>query len=143
MSFLALDLRRTYLIARRDYLGYVKTWGFWISFFLPVIFGFLAVFASTLDIDVKPMRYEAILDDTGKHSAAMRTLAQDRNDAMVRKLTLAFGENLLSDSKYKEFETIFDTKGVDAARDFINQQAPGLGKRLKIPDDKIICCQRD
>ena len=42
MKMPAINLRRTYLIARRDYLGYVKTWGFWISFFLPfIIFGII------------------------------------------------------------------------------------------------------
>ena len=39
MTLPKINLRRTYLIARRDYLGYVKTWGFWISFFMPFIFG--------------------------------------------------------------------------------------------------------
>jgi len=34
MKMPAINMRRTFLIARRDYLGYVKTWGFWISFFL-------------------------------------------------------------------------------------------------------------
>jgi len=38
MAFLpSVNLRRTFLIARRDYLGYVKTVGFWVSFLLPFL----------------------------------------------------------------------------------------------------------
>lgn len=138
MSFLGLDLRRTYLIARRDYLGYVKTWGFWISFFLPVIFTSLAIFASTLDINVQPTRYETILDETGKHGAAMQALSESRDNKLARNVTLSFGKKILSKTKNKELERIFDTQGVEAARDFLDQQAPGVGKRLKIPDNKVI-----
>ena len=43
MKLPAINIRRTYLIARRDYLGYVKTWGFWLSFFMPFVFGFLGL----------------------------------------------------------------------------------------------------
>jgi len=49
-----LNMRRALLIARRDYLGYIKTWGFWVSFFLPFIFGILTFFASFLDINLEP-----------------------------------------------------------------------------------------
>jgi len=61
--------RRTLLIAKRDFLGYIKTWGFWISFFLPFICGAIGFFAATLDLDLTTSRYEAILDDTGQHAA--------------------------------------------------------------------------
>ena len=54
--------RRTLLIAKRDFIGYIKTWGFWISFFLPFICGAIGVFAATLDISLTSSRYEAILD---------------------------------------------------------------------------------
>ena len=138
MNMPAINLRRTYLIARRDYLGYVKTWGFWISFFLPVIFTSLGVFATTLDIDVKPTRYESILDETGKHGAAMQVLAQESNDSIVRNLTLSFGEKFLSESNSQQLELIYNTQGADAARAFINETAPGVGQHLKIPDEKII-----
>jgi len=62
----SLSLRRVWLVARRDYLGYVKTWGFWISFFLPVIFGLLGFAAAMADVDLTTTRYEAVLDETGQ-----------------------------------------------------------------------------
>jgi len=43
MKMPAINMRRTFLIARRDYLGYVKTWGFWISFFLPFVIGAIII----------------------------------------------------------------------------------------------------
>lgn len=62
-----IDLRRTYLIARRDFLGYIKTWGFWISFLMPFVM-FVAVFGfAQLNINIDPVRYETILDETGEH----------------------------------------------------------------------------
>ncbi len=71
MKIPSVNMRRVYLIARRDFLGYIKTWGFWISFFMPFIFGGLGFFAATLDFDVEPIRYEVILDETGDHKAGI------------------------------------------------------------------------
>jgi len=138
MSIPGLDLRRTYLIARRDYLGYVKTWGFWISFFLPVVFGFLGFFATTLDINVQPTRYEAILDMTGKHSQNMRAMSEKSADEIARKLVVTLGEKVLSKTDAKTLETIFDEQGSDAARDYLDAKIPGIGDRLKIPTAKTI-----
>lgn len=67
----AIDMRRVYLIARRDFLGYIKTWGFWISFFLPFVFGAFGFVLATLELDVEPSRYEIILDETGLHAAGI------------------------------------------------------------------------
>jgi len=56
--FEPINIRRTLLIARRDYLGYIKTWGFWISFIMPFVFGFLGFLYSTTDFNIQPVRYE-------------------------------------------------------------------------------------
>ena len=63
-----LNMRRVYLIARRDFFGYIKTWGFWLSFLMPFIFATIGFFASTMNISVEPVRYETILDETGLYS---------------------------------------------------------------------------
>jgi len=39
---------------------------------MPFIFGILGFFASSLDLNVEPVRYEAILDDTGQHADAIK-----------------------------------------------------------------------
>ncbi len=63
-----INIRRTYLIARRDFLGYIKTWGFWLSFLMPFVIFTFVLLGSRMDINVEPMRYEAILDETGLHA---------------------------------------------------------------------------
>ena len=66
-----VNLRRTFLIARRDYMGYVKTWGFWISFLLPFIFGAFGFLMATADIDLTPTQHVAVIDETGLHAKAL------------------------------------------------------------------------
>ena len=61
-----ISLRRVWLVARRDYFGYIKTWGFWISFFLPVLFGLFGFVLAMAGVDLESTRYEAILDETGQ-----------------------------------------------------------------------------
>ena len=60
------SLRRIWLVARRDYVGYLKTWGFWISFALPIAFGLLGILAAQAGIDLQNVRYETVLDETGQ-----------------------------------------------------------------------------
>ena len=72
MTLPQINLRRVYLVARREFLGYIKTWGFWLSFLMPFMFGIFGFFASTMDFDgIEPLRYETILDETGQHAQAI------------------------------------------------------------------------
>ena len=133
-----LNMRRALLIARRDYLGYIKTWGFWVSFFLPFIFGILGFFASFLDINLEPTRYEAILDDTGLHKAAI--VAQyDRNyTERARDQINTVAALALSDAKTAELNTIIDEGGIDAAVSYLNSTSAGLGDSLKLPKKTLV-----
>ena len=84
MSFLPkINLRRTFLIARRDYLGYVKTWGFWISFLLPFVFGGFGFFAATADIDLTPTQYVTVIDETGMHGQRFHNLYDEMIDCLL------------------------------------------------------------
>ena len=57
-----ISLRRTLLVARRDYVGYIKTWGFWLSFFLPIVFAVIGFFVGTGSFgNIEPTRYELSL----------------------------------------------------------------------------------
>ena len=81
MSFLPkVNFRRTFLIARRDYLGYVKTWGFWISFLLPFIFGGFGFFMATADIDLSPTQQVTIIDETGVHTDGLLAFFEERQE---------------------------------------------------------------
>ena len=70
-------IRSTYLVARRDYLGYVTAWGFWLGLlFTPVILG-IFILAPTFAQNSQPTRYYT--DRTGRRvhrSHARRNVRQ-------------------------------------------------------------------
>jgi len=131
-------MRRVYLIARRDFIGYVKTWGFWISFFLPFLFGILGIFAATLDLNVQPTRYETLLDDTGKHAHNMVALDRQIRTKDERLILETLSKNLLSEDDKVRLMQEYDAAGMEGARDFIDRQFPGAGKRIKVPAQKTV-----
>ena len=65
-------LRSTYLVARRDYLGYVSAWGFWLGLlFTPVIIG-IFMFAPMLAQNTQPTRYFTVIEQGDAFSNALR-----------------------------------------------------------------------
>jgi ABC-2 type transport system permease protein len=134
----AINLRRTFLIARRDYLGYVKTWGFWISFFLPFIGGALGYTFTQLDLEFSPPRYEAILDETGEHKAGIVALHEGRKKRQVELMIEGLGAALLSDEDEAELKETLERDGIDAARKKIDILAPEIARQLKNLDSKLI-----
>ena len=55
-------IRSTYLVARRDYLGYVSAWGFWLGLlFTPIILG-IFILAPTFAQNAQPTRYYTIIE---------------------------------------------------------------------------------
>ncbi|MEE2525618.1 ABC transporter permease [Hyphobacterium sp. HN65] len=58
-------MRAIYLIARREYLSYVATWGFWLSLLsVPLIMGAFAGIMILAE-NSQPTRYFTIVDETG------------------------------------------------------------------------------
>ena len=131
------NLRRTFLIAKRDFVGYIKTWGFWLSFLFPFIGGAIGIFAATLDINLTTSRYEAILDESGLHAANIEQRFLERQNDLYRqayeKLDL-----VLSDDQSAKLLTTLDASGVDAARDYLESVQPELAKRTKLPIPTMI-----
>ena len=138
MRLPAINMRRTYLIARRDYLGYVKTWGFWLSFFMPFVFGILGFFASSWDFKVSPTRYETVLDETGLHKAAIIQLDEDNKREIAEEVMSALGKTLLPEAQALELEKLVKEEGAKAGQDYLETKIPGAGDRLKIPESKMI-----
>jgi len=130
-----INMRRTMLIARRDYLGYIKTWGFWISFFLPFIFGALGILFSVMDFDFSPQKYETILDETGIHAPGLQAKL-DADNAKIERLAIeGLTETpLFSEEQGAELLQRYDTGGIDAAKAFAEQNLPGIGPQL----DKVL-----
>ncbi|MEO1188461.1 MAG: hypothetical protein AAFW60_05250, partial [Pseudomonadota bacterium] len=65
-------IRSTYLVTRRDYLGYVSAWGFWLGLlFTPVIIG-IFMFAPMLAQNTQPTRYFTVIEQGDAFTAALR-----------------------------------------------------------------------
>lgn len=75
----------TYLVARRDYLGYVTAWGFWLGLlFTPVLMG-IFMFARMLAETTTPTRYYSVLETNGTEFAdAMESQAERMVAAQLR-----------------------------------------------------------
>jgi len=75
-------MRAIYLIARREFLSYVATWGFWLSLAsLPLFMG-LGFGLPLLIENSQPTRYFVMVDQTGGEleQAYLSGLAQNRED---------------------------------------------------------------
>ena len=121
MSIFNVNIRRTLLIAKRDYFGYIKTWGFWLSFFMPVIIGGVTVLIAISDIDLSPVRYEAIYDETGDYKE--KIIATYHRDN--RKKFLSSIKPMISDEQMVELESILITKDFKAGSEYLNEIIPG------------------
>lgn len=87
-------IRSTYLVARRDYLGYVSAWGFWLGLlFTPII---LAIFilAPTFAQNAQPTRYYTIIEQGSTFTDAMRAEMANTQARMARVILdpVAFSE---------------------------------------------------
>ena len=138
MKMPAINLRRTYLIARRDYLGYVKTWGFWISFVLPFIIGAIVIAVSLSGFSVSPVRYEAILDETGLHAPAIIQQEKEKQDKLVGDILNGLGETLLSEDKAETLVETIEAQGIEAGKAYLDTQMPGATERMKALDSKLV-----
>ncbi len=87
-------LRNVYLIFRRDYLGYVKAWGFWLGLAsLPLFMIVGAVIAGAMT-QASPARYYAVIEDGNRVSTALQTEINRRAarlDEMAEAVTEATG----------------------------------------------------
>ena len=138
MSFLPkVNLRRTFLIARRDYLGYVKTWGFWISFLLPFIFGGFALIATLADIDISPTQYVTVIDETGLHSDRFVELYDEGLEEQARAVLSAKAYFIHDKEKRTAFERILRSDGTKAAQSYISDNIPGLSTKYDPPVAKF------
>ena len=126
LTLTSISLRRIWLIAQRDYLGYIKTWGFWISFLLPVIFGSLGFLATRAGLDFQSQRYEAVIDRTGGSVDALIREALDTRDDLVAVPTSA---------RSTEQDAIVNTILVDAPAPDLEGNMPYLKGEATLETD--------
>ena len=75
-------MRAILLIARREYLSYVATWGFWLSLLAVPIFATIGAAIPALIENSQPTRYFAVIDETGQ---GLDQLIRDRRDVQRRE----------------------------------------------------------
>ncbi|WP_300391894.1 ABC transporter permease [Henriciella sp.] len=72
-------MRSIYLVARRDYLGYVQAWGFWLGLLLTPILMAVGMMAPTWAAASQPVRYYTVIEDGSTFADALRAeLEEDR-----------------------------------------------------------------
>lgn len=88
-------MRAIYLIARREFLSYVATWGFWLSLASVPMFMALGFGLPALIENSQPTRYYALIDESGgalenafysgieAESAAVREEAREQMEAIA------------------------------------------------------------
>jgi ABC-2 type transport system permease protein len=105
---------RVWLIAMRDFMGYVKTWGFWLSFLMPIIFGLGGFYLSNSDIDLSPPKYEVILDQTGGYHEARILDLEDERVEEARSRSVEALSSLLPEDEQKAFIKLVKENGSEA-----------------------------
>ncbi len=86
-------MRNIYLIFRRDFLGYVKAWGFWLSLAAVPIFLLAGVAFGTLAASSSPVRYFAVVEPTDTLSRAIEAEFQ-RSEARAVEEAVAMAQQL-------------------------------------------------
>lgn len=139
MFFLpAINLRRTFLIARRDYLGYVKTVGFWVSFLLPFLGAGLGFAFTQLDVEFSPPRYEAILDETGNYEAGILSLYEERDRQKLETVLNGMEGTLLSQAQVSQLNKTLESQGASETISELETLFPSSGSQLSLLDKKVI-----
>lgn len=136
ISLPKVNLRRTLLIARRDYLGYVKTWGFWISFLLPFVFGGFGFLMTRADLDLSPVQYVAVLDLTGEHAERLDEYHAEIQDTRAQTALSTKAFFIQDKSKRIEFQRILRVKGSKAGQDYLKEHVPGVSPAFEVPPEK-------
>ncbi|MEP4052505.1 MAG: ABC transporter permease [Litorimonas sp.] len=133
-----VNLRRTFLIARRDYVGYVKTWGFWISFLLPFIFGGFGFFMATADIELSPTQQVTILDETGLHKDGLLEIYDEMIEEKAKAVVSAKAFFIQDKKQRNEFQRILKVDGTEAAQAYITDNVPGLSATYEPPSADFV-----
>jgi len=131
------NFSRIWLIAMRDFMGYVKTWGFWLSFLFPVIGLGFGIMMESSDIDFSPPRYETVIDQTGVHGQGiMDFYAAEREEQMTSSvLAMAI---LLPESEQEDFRERVERDGADAGMAELQARYPAAAEQIELPKATMI-----
>jgi ABC-2 type transport system permease protein len=79
-------MRHTYLIARREYLSYVATPGFWLSLAMVPVFMLLGIAVPVFLDRSTPTRYFAVVDHDGRYEQVIADKLNRDYDVQVRSI---------------------------------------------------------
>ena len=128
---------RIWLIAMRDFMGYVKTWGFWLSFIFPVIgVGFGVLFGSG-GIDLSPPRYETILDQTDYHGEEILEF-YEREQAETMAQAVKALASFFPEEERDAFRERVDENGAEAGLAELRERFPAAADQLELPDRDMV-----
>ena len=85
-------MRNIYLIFRRDFLGYVKAWGFWLSLAAVPIFLVIGASFGYFAASSSPVRYYAVVAPTGAISEAIEAEFQRSETRMAEEAAAMAGQ---------------------------------------------------
>ncbi len=134
---MGLNLRRIYLIARRDFLGYVRTWGFWIAVLSPFFGLIFGLAMSVLSLRAEPQRLVTIIDETGQYERQVIEAIDEERASTDKILLQQSGRFLLPENERAAFDSLLENKGSAAGRVFLEENYPDLAARLKLPDQNL------
>ncbi|MEM7729297.1 MAG: ABC transporter permease [Pseudomonadota bacterium] len=128
---------RIWLIAMRDFMGYVKTWGFWLSFLFPVLGLAFGLLISSTDIDLSPPRYEAVIDSTGFHGDAIIEFYADERAEQAEDAVRALAA-LLPEDERAAFRARVEARGATASLNELRERYPSVAEQFELPPASMV-----
>lgn len=133
-------MNRTLLIARREFLAYAKTVGFWLSLLAFPAFAVLGGAIPILMRNAEPTRAVAIIDDAppqaGLAASVRQALASDQERRAINALRLAAvpeGGTAAGD----RIRAVADADGYDAGLQALRREAPRAAEGFSPPRQTI------
>ncbi len=131
------SFRRMGLIAQRDFMGYVRTWGFWLTALGPFIGIIFGLGFPLLMYQSEPAHYASILDDTGTYASDIKAYYAKENENQIKESLKQTAKIVIPRANRDEFERILDEDGVEAAKAFRAKTSPWLSDAGAEPTSKL------
>lgn len=127
-------MRRTLIIAEREFMSYVRTFGFWLTVALPLITGGLGFLAPTLLERSGGDRALAIVDLTGQgFGPRVRARLLEQADARTARAMEGVATASAGRPAGEAVEQAYDDGGLPAARAVFAREAPVAARNFKLP----------
>ena len=138
MSVSGFSARRIYLIARRDFIGYVKTLGFWITVLSPFLGLGFGLLASTMSLKSSPARYVSILDETGRYDGRIEAEIIARQEWMGEAVLQQTSRFTLDAKQRTALDGAIKAGGLTAGKAYLAEQGKSLPQSFKLPESEVV-----